>query len=613
MLIINLDLLNNNAQPLIKIFGITIIEWIINSINENPCNKINDIIILFNNKVYETIIKNLVYEKYEYNFIFLYYNENDMNIINIIYNELLGKVSKNSLIKPLIKSLKKSINSSNSSNQLKETPIIEKHLLYIDTKNLFLDDIQKIWNSNNYNNMIFYKYNFIGFESLDQFVLYCNKLINLGLILLIKKITIEHLINLMISDNIIFNNYNIDENNVINLETHFNIRLLCNNYPKINALNNRTMIYPKRICFDLDDILLNDKKDFINYLKKLGNIIIINTKYNNSENEFVQDLLHDSNIMFDEIYYNKLIADFYINSKAINFNSNLEKELGFYNNNIDTRDFNEIEYSSAKIYKKKSSDLSGEIYYYLNIPNQIKDIFPIMIDYDKDFKKWYDMENINGIPVSRLYLDEELTLTQFDNIIGTMCRIHNCSIYTSSINDNNLINNQSINIYNNYINKLKERYKNYDYSIYLKSEEIYNYLLLKLEIYEKNKSGKFSIIHGDTVFTNILINQFGKIKLIDMRGKIGDVLTIYGDKFYDWAKMYQSLIGYDEILENKNVSDKYRTEFIKYFETYFLNIYTKEDLDNLKILTASLLFTLIPLHNNNKCLLYYNLIKNLII
>jgi hypothetical protein len=34
-----------------------------------------------------------------------------------------------------------------------------------------------------------------------------------------------------------------------------------------------------------------------------------------------------------------------------------------------------------------------------------------------------------------------------------------------------------------------------------------------------------------------------------MRGKIGDTLTIYGDAFYDWAKLYQSLIGYDKILD----------------------------------------------------------------
>ena len=37
--------------------------------------------------------------------------------------------------------------------------------------------------------------------------------------------------------------------------------------------------------------------------------------------------------------------------------------------------------------------------------------------------------------------------------------------------------------------------------------------------YEENKLGKLSIIHGDPVFTNILINHFGKIKLIQLKSK----------------------------------------------------------------------------------------------
>ena len=60
----------------------------------------------------------------------------------------------------------------------------------------------------------------------------------------------------------------------------------------------------------------------------------------------------------------------------------------------------------------------------------------------------------------------------------------------------------------------------------------------ELSEYIKNDKGQKSVIHGDTVMTNIIINNFGKIKLIDMRGQIGDILTIYGDRFYDYAKLY---------------------------------------------------------------------------
>ena len=95
-----------------------------------------------------------------------------------------------------------------------------------------------------------------------------------------------------------------------------------------------------------------------------------------------------------------------------------------------------------------------------------------------------------------------------------------------------------------------------------------------------------------------------------MRGKQGDTLTCSGDWLYDWAKLYQSLIGYDEILENKFVSNNYKQRLIKYFKKYFLENFSREDFENLKVITKSLLYTLIPLHDNEKCKEYYNLINS---
>jgi hypothetical protein len=128
--------------------------------------------------------------------------------------------------------------------------------------------------------------------------------------------------------------------------------------------------------------------------------------------------------------------------------------------------------------------------------------------------------------------------------------------------------------------------------------------------YELNGKGSKKVIHGDPVLTNILINQFGKIKFIDMRGKINNNLTITGDVFYDWAKLYQSLIGYDEILFNKQININYKKNIINNFIEYFLELYSEEELNNVKYITKSLLFTLIPLHYNEKCIHYYNLIQS---
>ncbi len=95
-----------------------------------------------------------------------------------------------------------------------------------------------------------------------------------------------------------------------------------------------------------------------------------------------------------------------------------------------------------------------------------------------------------------------------------------------------------------------------------------------------------------------------------MRGKLGNKLTMCGDWLYDWAKIYQSLIGYDEILLSKTINVTYKNKMIKYFKDYFVDHFSQKDFENLKVITKSLLFTLIPLHNNEKCIEYYNLISS---
>jgi len=621
ILIIYFDLLDNffekynykEPQPFIKIFGKNIIEWILDYLNL----KIYNYIILISNELFNKFFLNL--DKYNINFLLNNFN-NSSNIIDslleIIENinndeSILYIDTKNFYIKD-ISSLSKENTIFYRHYENEESFINKKKCGNEENKNIYLntENNTKLLSKKNISNQLIIG-SFI-FKSLIEFKNYCKKLSSLNKILFMdNNISIINLINLMISDNIIFNKYKLLNDDIISLETPLHIRLFCNNFPKINAINNDIMISKKKICFDINFVLEinnnlyipnNNNINFIKYLKNIGNIIIITTNIIDEENK--NNLIHilkKNDIIFDEIYFNKPDADFYVDYKNILLD-NIEKNLGFYKNKIESRDFNDVIYKDFKTYKKISEDLSGEIYYYNNIPSEIKDIFPIMFCYDKN-NKWYEMENINGIPISKLYLNEELTLQQFDHVLKTINRIHSCNIKNT--------NEKNINIYENYINKIKDRYNNYNYSIFENSQNIYDILLNKLYDYQENNLGKFSVIHGDTVFTNILINNFGKIKLIDMRGVINKTLTIYGDKMYDYAKIYQSLLGYDEILENKYISIEYKNKFLIYFEERFLNIYSDKDFYYLKIITASLLFTLIPLHNNVKCKSYYDLIYKL--
>lgn len=94
-----------------------------------------------------------------------------------------------------------------------------------------------------------------------------------------------------------------------------------------------------------------------------------------------------------------------------------------------------------------------------------------------------------------------------------------------------------------------------------------------------------------------------------MRGQQGNKLTIFGDIFYDYGKIYQSLIGYDEIILNKIIPQSYKKNIIDIFEQFINKNYGEGVMDKIKMIKNALLFTLIPLHNNEKCTQFYELIK----
>jgi capsule biosynthesis phosphatase len=428
----------------------------------------------------------------------------------------------------------------------------------------------------------------------------------------------------MLKNNIPFNYSIINSDNYHCLGTPIQLKLFYNNFQKIQNLK----IQKLRICFDLDNTLVTFPKikndystvepihkniQLLKYLKSLNHTIIIYTarrmktcngnigKVLSNIGKITFETLESFDIPFDEIYFGKPQADVYIDDLAVNCFDNIEKELGFYMENIEPRSFNTIENNVMNVITKKSDDLSGEIYYYKNIPISLKDFFPLFIDSSED-SKWFKIEKVTGLVLSNLYLSELLKENTLIDVMNSINILHN----TKNLENNN----DEINIYDNYSNKLRQRYETYDYSKFKNSKELYESLLNELFVYENGNKGKKTIIHGDPVFTNIIVNNYGKIKFIDMRGKIGKKLTIYGDEMYDWAKLYQSLIGYDSILLDKNVSENYSNKMKEVFETFFLNLYSNNDFNNMKLITKSLLFSLLPLHNNDKCFKYYELINN---
>ena len=78
---------------------------------------------------------------------------------------------------------------------------------------------------------------------------------------------------------------------------------------------------------------------------------------------------------------------------------------------------------------------------------------------------------------------------------------------------------------------------------------------------------------------------------------MGKNFTIFGDINYDFAKIYQSLTGYENIILEKKIDQNYLNDLKNHFEDLVINKNKIENLETLKNLTASLYFTLINFHN----------------
>ena len=102
---------------------------------------------------------------------------------------------------------------------------------------------------------------------------------------------------------------------------------------------------------------------------------------------------------------------------------------------------------------------------------------------------------------------------------------------------------------------------------------------------------KFHPIHGIT-FSNIIINKQLKPTFIDPRGYFAKEKSIFGDAYYDFSKVYYSLIGnYDAFnrrrfklyIDNNNIEimmDKIYPENSK----YLFNEFFKSKIKNIEII-----------------------------
>ena len=385
-----------------------------------------------------------------------------------------------------------------------------------------------------------------------------------------------------------------------------------------------------RICFDLDNTLVTYptvvgdystvkpiKKNItlLKSLKKDGHEIIIYTArrmktHNGNVGKVIKDIagvtidtLEKFNIDYDELIFGKPIADIYIDDRAINPYINDISYFGlfydtdkFISNKIKNNKYNKIKKCDEYIIKTGPYDiLKGELYYYQNIPNELENYFPKLYNYNKN-NNYIELkiDYIEGIPLYYLYKNNLLTYKHIDELFDILNKFH-------SHNDKIIITYE--NIKNTYIKKLKNRFNIHNNHYYFEDSD--NVLCDIIEGISAHFSPVISpMIHGDFWFSNIILTYDNHYKCIDMRGIIDNIPTLNGDIYYDYGKLYQSVLGYDLILNNNN---NINNEYICSMKTYFLNKCHSKGLNinYLKYVTKGLVFGTLPFISH-----YDNDIKN---
>lgn len=592
----------SDPKPLIKIFGDEMIQNVISNLDISS----DDELIIIYNKILEKFnFESLLNFKNSINIKFLKL-ENDTKGATETVFKYLEKINSNEPILIIDCDTIYYENIISKCKNTKENKIFysinkDKDPIYsyikINNQGLVEEIKEKCKISDNANVGAYF------FKSINEFKEYALKLINNSNEQ--NELYISKVYDLMLKDNISIQSEQIKDFYCVG--TPLQLQKYCAAHK-----NNK-----KRFVFDLDNTLVSYPEikgdystvkpiekniKFLNFLKSLGNYIIIysarrmktfngNVKLVEHDiREITEKTLKKFNVEYDELILGKPYANFYIDDLAIYSYDDLEKKTGFYNTSIDPRDFHKIEvYDNLVV---KYGNLQGECYWYKNIPKEIHKYIPKI---HKLSDSVIEMEKVNGIALSFLNVNGTLSKKEFNQLFSILNIIHQYKYV------------ENIDIKTFYLNKLKQRYEN---KIYKNLQNSYDFYSFFVNYFENLNLNNLSLIHGDPVFSNILYTVNNDIIFIDPRGLVEQTKCIYGDIFYDYAKIYQSICGYDYILLNKELNLESIQINKNIFKEYFLQKFSEKEFEYVKILKDYLIYTLLPLHSDEvKINKYYNLIE----
>lgn len=379
----------------------------------------------------------------------------------------------------------------------------------------------------------------------------------------------------------------------------------------------QTEVPRRTICFDLDGTLVTATEDhtqckpimhmieYCNQLHQQGHTIIIHTargmlsgKKESELRPLTEGMLKMFGVKYDSLIFGKPFADLYIDDKAVSaLDSNIAKQTGLYPSlKHKPRIGNTVLRHDDGTYTKSGATVLNEYKYYKSIPPHLKHFFTTGVElFGGDV---LNMDEIEGDSVSYLYRINKLPKHKLSFVLQALQKLH----------EEQLESKMDFDWF--FTGKMVERF-NKERVFYQRYPNANQLIQLLIDNYDRCYYGNVCLIHGDPVFTNVFHTKSG-IKFIDPRGCYKHEFNPYGNPMYDYAKVAQSILGYDHILNNEDLFPiEYRMQMIEEIVKH-VNHYNDKQPElkshQLLVMVGILVFSMLPLHKDDldRCDRFFN-------
>jgi hypothetical protein len=233
---------------------------------------------------------------------------------------------------------------------------------------------------------------------------------------------------------------------------------------------------------------------------------------------------------------------------------------------------------------KRSADLAGELFFYrelaLRVP-RLRRLFPRLLPGSSTAR--LELELVPATPLTRVFAGLRMRPRHLSAVFVALGELHAVGEAEVALTTSPAAAKRFL------AEKTAARFAAPEFAGLRDAPRVLQLLLARLEAYEPTC---VRVVHGDAWFANILLEEGSNgddnnadaigaaappslqpeaaapcvLRFVDMRGCIGGKLTLNGDPLYDFAKLLQSLLGFDEaVFDLPTVPPDYRSGLLASF------------------------------------------------